>query len=162
MVAAYPSNYLLLLLLLLLVIVVATASVAQATITIAGIEVSGVIVDGVSAYPANPTISVAGVNMSLSCDGGATTIGTRTLTGPIGAFKVGATTGNESKCAIYASPPVLSSELIVDLSVKLFGSELLVLEGQKVELVNGQIQVSEEAGSSIAAYTVAGPFVRVA
>ncbi|KAI8562445.1 hypothetical protein RHMOL_Rhmol03G0038200 [Rhododendron molle] len=172
MVAAYPSNYL-----LLLIIVVATASVAKATIpisgpvvkaniTISGVKVSGVIVDGVFAYPANATIRVAGVNITLSCDRGATTIGIGALTDPTGAFKVATTTGNgtlfeESKCAVYAS---IASRADANVSTSLVAAlrSLTIQAGVGLEVKNGdQIVVSPEIGSSIAKYTT-GPFVPVA
>ncbi|KAF7148347.1 hypothetical protein RHSIM_Rhsim03G0042200 [Rhododendron simsii] len=158
MVAAYTSNYL-----LLAIIVVATASAAQATLPIPGLNVIGVIVAGVFVDPANAPISVAGVNISLSCDGGATTIGTQAhLTGTIGAFEVAATNVNftlfeESKCDVYAYvslPNHLNASAIAHASLIPLGTQ----GGVELEVVNGQIVVIAKTGSSIATY-LAGPFL---
>ncbi|KAF7148079.1 hypothetical protein RHSIM_Rhsim03G0041100 [Rhododendron simsii] len=159
MVAAHTSNYL-----LLAIIVVATASVAQATVIISGVNVSGVIVTGVYVQPAGLTIIGVRVNISLSCDGGATTIGTQaTIIGRIGVFKVATTTGiglngtlfDQSRCAVYAYAPIpnLPANASAIASASLRG--LQVLEGVQLVVQNGQINIIPNLGSSIGIYSTA-------
>ncbi|KAF7148065.1 hypothetical protein RHSIM_Rhsim03G0040700 [Rhododendron simsii] len=104
MAAAYPSNF------LLLVLVVATASIARASLTIFGTTVDELIISGVFTYPSDPTVNVAGAKVGLSYDGGLNDLG-EALSGPTGAYTVAITTAEtgdlseleQSKCGVYVT-----------------------------------------------------------
>lgn len=94
MAAAYPSNF--------LVLVLTTASIARASLTIFGTKVDELIVSGIFTYPSDPTVNVAGAKVDLSCDGGLNDLG-EALSGPTGAYTVAITTAEtvQMRCLCY-------------------------------------------------------------